>query len=75
MKFTILSVKKRNILARLFSSDTWQIRVRLENGQEMTLNCWAGLGKPRESWLIDDLKKRIGEKSNHHKTLRLRNTS
>lgn len=62
MSFTILSIKRRNILARSVSIDHWQVKVRLDSGEEMTLNCWAGTRTPKESWLIDDLKKKIRQR-------------
>lgn len=60
-KFTILSVKKRNWFVRNFYMEVniWRVRVRLDTGEEMTFDCWAGLVDPRKDSLLHDLRRRI----------------
>ena len=43
MKYQIVDVRRRNLLARIFSIKEWQVIVQDEEGYLYRVNAWAGV--------------------------------
>ncbi|NVM57242.1 MAG: hypothetical protein HWN51_03890 [Desulfobacterales bacterium] len=59
MKYEILDVERRNCLARITSVDEYKVTVKLDNGQILKLNAWAGVANPTLDNLIFDIEKQL----------------
>lgn len=55
----ILSVKKRNPIARIFSINEWKVRVRYR-GKEKSLRVWANCRSPEASSAIYSISEKLG---------------
>ena len=53
----IISVKKRNWLARLFSVKHWKVVVEDRNGKQIAVHAWAGVHEPRADNLLHYVKR------------------
>lgn len=62
----ILSIKKRNLFACWGDINEWKVKVDY-NGQILKLNCWAGCKANNETWLIEDIQKKINDIENAKK--------